>query len=132
VSKHAELTEKNRAIMAQVAQALFVENDAVKFGTFVSDDEYIQHNPEIPDGKEAVIEYLRKAFANSKEFAGAIHRIVVDGDIAVTHSSFRRLDGSPGGIVLMDVFRLHDGKLVEHWDVIQPMPTQSANEHPMI
>lgn len=130
---HAALTEKNRKIMEQVAQALFIENDAAKFGTFVSDEEYIQHNPEIANGKKAVVEYLSKAFESLHgDLVGAVRAILVDGDLAVTHSYFRRKDGKPGGMVLADFFRLRDGKLVEHWDVIQQMPTTSANPHPMI
>jgi len=61
-----------------------------------------------------------------------VNRILVDGDIGVTHSYFKRRDGKPGGMVLIDIFRIRDGKLVEHWDAIQPMPEKSANAHPMI
>lgn len=132
VCEHAELTEKNRAIMGEVVQALFVEHDPVKFGSFVSDEGYIQHNPDIPDGKEAIVEYLSRLFKGIGHLVATAHRIVVDGDIALTHSTFKSRDGSPGGFVLMDVFRLRDGKLVEHWDVSQPFPTEAANAHPMV
>jgi len=70
VTSHAELTEKNRKLMAEVAQALFIENDADKFGTFVSDEEYTQHNPNISDGKEAVVSYLREAFKGHDDLVG--------------------------------------------------------------
>lgn len=129
---HAKLTERNRAIINQVVQALFVEHDAEKFAGFVSDEGYIQHNPDVPDGKEAVVEYLRESFKGIGHLVASTHRIVVDGNIALTHSSFKNRDGSPGGFVLMDIFRLQDGKLVEHWDVSQPFPTEAANAHPMV
>lgn len=133
MTSHAELTEQNRKLMAEVARALFVENDADKFGTFVSDEGYVQHNPQIADGKEAVVNFLRKEFEMVKrELIGTVDRIVVDGDIGVSHSHFVRRDGQPGGLVFVDIFRIRDGKLVEHWDVIQPMPTESANTHGMI
>jgi predicted SnoaL-like aldol condensation-catalyzing enzyme len=89
--------------------------------------EYIQHNPQAPDGPEAFIAFVR-AFPEAHV---DIRRVFSDGDIVVTHSL---LTFSPGdqGTVAADFFRLDvDGKIVEHWDVLQPFPQESANEHPM-
>lgn len=132
MTSHAELTEKNRKVMADIVQALFIENDAEKFGTFISDEEYVQHNPSIRDGKDAVVQFLKTEFASIKHLVGAVNRIVVDGDIGVSHCYLKHRDGQPGGMVFVDIFRFKDGKVIEHWDVIQPWPTESLNEHPMI
>ncbi len=91
-------------------------------------DEYIQHNPQAPDGAEAFIGFV-EAFP---EVRVEIKRIVAEGDIVVTHSLIRFNAQDERGTVAVDFFRLtEDGKIVEHWDVLQPFPEESANDHPM-
>lgn len=91
-------------------------------------NEYIQHNPQAPDGAEAFIGFV-EAFP---EVSVDIKRIVAEGDIVVTHSLIRFNAQDERGTVAVDFFRLTDhGKIVEHWDVLQPFPEESANDHPM-
>jgi predicted SnoaL-like aldol condensation-catalyzing enzyme len=59
-----------------------------------------------------------------------IKRIVAEDDIVVTHGLLKTSAEDPG-TVAADFFRLEDGKIVEHWDVLQPFPDTSANKHPM-
>jgi predicted SnoaL-like aldol condensation-catalyzing enzyme len=80
------------------------------FETYVRED-YIQHNPLAPDGRAAAIAALEPYFASQPDAVREVHRIIVDGDLAAV--------------------RLENGKIVEHWDVIQAVPEQSANPHPM-
>lgn len=96
--------------------------------TFVAFD-YIEHNPGIADGRDEAIAALQPMFAR----AGAtfdVKRIIVDGDYAVIHLHGRGDSATAGGAVA-DIYRLKNGKIVEHWDVLQPMPTHSANPPPM-
>ena len=88
---------------------------------------YIQHNPQAPDGAEAFIGFV-KAFP---EASVDIRRIVAEDDIVVTHSLLRFSADDERGTVAADLFRLEGGKIVEHWDVLQPFPEESANDHPM-
>jgi predicted SnoaL-like aldol condensation-catalyzing enzyme len=88
--------------------------------------EYIQHNPQAPDGPEAFIGFV-KAFP---EASVDIRRVVAEEDIVVTHSLLK-FTPDDAGTVAVDLFRLEDGKVVEHWDVLQPFPEESANPHPM-
>jgi predicted SnoaL-like aldol condensation-catalyzing enzyme len=88
--------------------------------------EYIQHNPQAPDGAEAFIGFV-KAFPEANV---DIRRVVAEGDIVVTHSLLK-FTPDDRGTVAVDLFRLQDGKVVEHWDVLQPFPEESANPHPM-
>jgi len=90
--------------------------------------EYIQHNPQAPDGPEAFIGFV-DAFP---EVHVDIRRVVGDGDVVVTHSLIKFSSQDERGTVAADFFRLNDdGKIVEHWDVLQPFPEESANDHPM-
>jgi predicted SnoaL-like aldol condensation-catalyzing enzyme len=88
--------------------------------------EYIQHNPQAPDGPDAFIAFV-KAFP---EASVDIRRVLADGDFVVTHSLLKFSPEDPG-TVAADFFRLEDGKVVEHWDVLQAFPEDSANAHPM-
>jgi predicted SnoaL-like aldol condensation-catalyzing enzyme len=88
--------------------------------------QYIQHNPQAPDGTEAFIGFVR-AFP---EISVDIRRVMAEGDIVVTHSLVKFTADDPGSVAA-DFFRLEDGKVVEHWDVLQPWPQESANPHPM-
>jgi predicted SnoaL-like aldol condensation-catalyzing enzyme len=91
-------------------------------------DRYVQHNPQAPDGPEAFIGFV-EAFPEANV---DIRRIVAEGDIVVTHSLIRFSKDDERGTVAVDLFRLtDDGKIVEHWDVLQPFPEESANDHPM-
>jgi predicted SnoaL-like aldol condensation-catalyzing enzyme len=89
--------------------------------------EYIQHNPQAPDGPDAFIGFVR-AFPDASV---EIRRLVAQNDIVVTHSLLRFTADDERGTVAADFFRLENGKIVEHWDVLQPFPEASENPHPM-
>ncbi len=64
------------------------------------------------------------------DVALVIKRAIAEGDFVVTHSNLVLSPGQPG-LALADIFRLEDGKVVEHWDVIQTVPDTSANPNSM-
>ncbi len=119
----------NRAIVTDFARLFYVERDVQgAFATYVARD-YIQHNPGLADGRDAAVAALAPMFADrTKSFE--IKRILVDGDMAVIHIHVRPTPASRGASVF-DMYRLKGGKIVEHWDAIQPVPEKSANPHPM-
>jgi predicted SnoaL-like aldol condensation-catalyzing enzyme len=123
-------TERNRAVVTDFARLFYAEKDVkAAFERHVAPD-YIQHNPGIADGREAAIAALAPMFANP----GArfeVKRILVDGDHAAIHL-FGQGDPRTRGAAVADFYRLEDGKIVEHWDVLQPIPEgPSANPHLM-
>jgi predicted SnoaL-like aldol condensation-catalyzing enzyme len=92
--------------------------------------QYIQHNPQATDGAAAFIAFVRGFAGQFPGLSIEIKRVVGEGDIVVTHGLIKTSAEDPG-TVAADFFRLEDGKIVEHWDVLQPFPETSVNDHPM-
>ena len=87
---------------------------------------YIQHNPLVPDGLDGVMGFLKQAGRIRNE----VKRIAIDGDLAFVH--VRYLDWGGQETAGVDIFRFDaDGKIVEHWDVLQPVPAASNNTNTM-
>ena len=93
-------------------------------------DKYIQHNPLAADGPEGLKAFLEFAKANLGEFRVEFKRVLADGDFVVVHSNARANPDDRGSAV-MDIFRLENGKVVEHWDVIQAIPETAMNTNGM-
>lgn len=84
-------------------------------------DRYIQHNPNAADGAEGFRELFTFMGKEYPKFRVQIKRVFVEGDMVAVH--VRSANGpTPNGEAGVDIFRLEDGKIVEHWDVIQPIP----------
>jgi predicted SnoaL-like aldol condensation-catalyzing enzyme len=94
---------------------------------------YIQHNPEAQDGPEAFIGFVRWLRGQYPDLQLDIKRVIAEGDMVVTHSHLDLEPGNPDnpGRALADFFRVENGKVVEHWDVIQAIPATSANNNGM-
>ena len=124
--------ERNKQVVVDYYTTAFAGNPeravADHFGP-----RYIQHNPDAQDGPEAFIgfvEWLRGEYPNLQLH---IKRVIAEGDLVATHAHLDLEPGNPDnpGRALADFFRLEDAKVVEHWDVIQEMPTTAANENGM-
>jgi predicted SnoaL-like aldol condensation-catalyzing enzyme len=121
--------EQNKSVVVDYYQTAFNGNPekavADHFG-----DRYIQHNPEAPDGPKAFIGFVHWLRGQYPQVHLDIKRVIAEGDMVVTHSHLILTPGDRGQAVA-DFFRLEDGKVVEHWDVIQDVPETSANANSM-
>ena len=92
--------------------------------------EYIQHNPHVGDGKEAFIAYFEKMAAEYPDKRVEIKRAFAEDNHVILHCHQIWPEGL--GYAGIGIFRLDDdGKVVEHWDVLQEMPRESANDNGM-
>ena len=91
---------------------------------------YIQHSPQYADGSEAFIGFIRTMRDQFPNLLLEIKRVIAEGDLVVLHSHLTLNPGEPG-MALADFFRIEEGKVVEHWDVVQSVPHTSANSNTM-
>jgi predicted SnoaL-like aldol condensation-catalyzing enzyme len=86
-------------------------------------DDYVQHNPQGRDGLSAT----KTAFTHMGPLDVEVHHVIADGDLVAVHAHYKTL-----GMAAVDIFRLNDeGKLVEHWDVMQQVPATTASGNDM-
>ncbi len=92
-------------------------------------DHYIQHNPAAVDGIEGYLAFAHASQKRAPQLHADIKRVIAEGNYVVTHTRMT-IPGSPTRSV-MDIWRLEDGKIVEHWDAIQVVPETAANDNTM-
>ncbi|GJM08897.1 MAG: hypothetical protein DHS20C11_11730 [Lysobacteraceae bacterium] len=99
------------------------------FETWVHPD-YIQHKPTLPDGREPVIGFLEKLLQRFPNRTFTIHRVIASDDLVAVHYHSQATPEDLG-FAVVDIFRVEDCRMVEHWDVVQAVPEQSANDNTM-
>jgi predicted SnoaL-like aldol condensation-catalyzing enzyme len=91
---------------------------------------YTQHNPTAPDGAAVFPDLIGGLFAQAPEASFHLKRAIAEDDLVVLHYNLTFLPDDLGQAVV-DIFRVEDGRIVEHWDVMQPVPAESANSNGM-
>ncbi|WP_461335491.1 nuclear transport factor 2 family protein [Bradyrhizobium embrapense] len=127
-TSEAQQEANRKAVLAFYEEGLN-QKDADAALAYVG-NRYVQHNPGAADGPEGFrkfIGFLREKFPNSHS---EIKRSFVDGDYVILHVHAVREPGTRGNAII-DIFKLEDGKIVEHWDVVQPVPENPANNNTM-
>jgi predicted SnoaL-like aldol condensation-catalyzing enzyme len=99
------------------------------FETWV-DPGYIQHNPMAASGRDAAIAFLEPFFAGNPAITYSIKRIIADGNLVAVHAH-GRFSPEDRGVAVVDILRIEGCKVMEHWDVVQPVPEKAANTNGM-
>jgi predicted SnoaL-like aldol condensation-catalyzing enzyme len=118
--------ETNKEIALKVLRGAFIERDAKVVDRYFASD-YVQHNPVIPNGAAAIAGLI----PTLKNLAYEIGMVVAEGDLVMVHG--RYVGWGPKPLVAVDIFKVKDGKVVEHWDVMQEeVPAdKTASGNPM-
>jgi predicted SnoaL-like aldol condensation-catalyzing enzyme len=128
--------EENRKIVEELLRRLFDEHD-IDAALDLLHEEFVSHNPQIPHdpatagGRQAFGDYFRTPAGQRLMHAPSeVRRIVADAEHVVVHSRIGRPE--PPDVAVVDILRMRDGLVIEHWDVVQPIPDAPANPHGML
>jgi predicted SnoaL-like aldol condensation-catalyzing enzyme len=122
--------ERNKRIAVEFLELAFNERRPEEASARYQSPNYIQHNPNAADGPAAFIAFAKGFLAESPDLRLDIKRVIAEGDLVVLHIHATAAPDDRG-VAAIDIFRLEDGKIVEHWDVSQPVPESSANDNTM-
>ncbi|MFH4355778.1 MAG: ester cyclase [Neisseriaceae bacterium] len=121
---------KNKTIVKDFYEGVFVKHEVADYSDKYIGDIYIQHNPYLADGKKPFVAYFTKYFTDHPDAKNSIKKMIADKDLVVlqVHSTKNKNDK---GQAIIDIFRLKNNKIVEHWDVVQSIPVSSNNGNTM-
>ena len=119
--------QKNKTATKAALELLFnsqtpfdVKKDRIR--SYINPSKYIQHSPELADGLEGLMDLVESFDRLYTNYSLEIKRLFADDDHTIAHCHYRFGDGDPHGKAIVEIFRFEDGLMVEHWDVIQPVP----------
>ena len=124
------IQETNKKIVLDFIEKAVNEGDleaaSIHFGP-----KYIQHNPNIADGIDGFSAYVKQLRASFPFVKGEVKRIFADGAFVIVHLHAKR-EPAEEGLAIVDIFRLEERRLVEHWEVRQPMVESALHSNSMI
>lgn len=121
--------EQNKQTVVAFFLRTFNDRDPVGAADTYMGERYIQHNPGAADGREGFLAFAHASQERAPAMRVEVKLVIGEGDHVVTHSRFT-IPGAPDRSI-MDIWRLEDGRIVEHWDVIQTVPETAANGNTM-
>lgn len=124
-----EQEERNRKLVLDFYQAVIIGRQFDRWPEFLHPN-YIQHKPILEDGPLGVLDFLRRNHERFPQHSVKVLRSFVDGDYVILHVHVL-MQPFHQDVAVMDIFRVENGKLVEHWDVDQLVPSQMAHSNGM-
>jgi predicted SnoaL-like aldol condensation-catalyzing enzyme len=124
-----EQLERNKATVAAFYRHAIVGKDFEAARALVGPT-YTQHNPRIADGLEGLAQFIDSIKRDFPDLTVEVKRLVAEGNYVVGHVHGIRVPGQ-AGTAIVDIFRFEDTRIVEHWDVMQPIPEDAANDNTM-
>lgn len=120
-------SRKNKEVVSKFYQDVFIRHDMTRLDTYMRDD-YIQHNADCPQGKAGFVEFFDVIFKAIPDFKYTLKKMVAEDDIVMAYSATtgthkgsewlgKKATGNKLDYDVVDIFRVRDGKIAEHWDV---------------
>jgi predicted SnoaL-like aldol condensation-catalyzing enzyme len=121
---------RNKRLAKECLDLIFNKHNPEQAVDLYISPNYRQHNPDAPDGPQGILSYAGSYIKANPTMRLEFKRIIAEGDYVVVHSHLIP-NHTDIGRAVVDIFRVKDGKLAEHWDVIQPVPRQPKNHNTM-
>lgn len=121
--------ERNRKLVLGLYEVVLNGKQFERWPEFL-DPGYIQHKPNVPTGPQGVLDFMSGVYKQFPHHRARIVRCLVDGDYVMLHVHVM-LAPQARDIAVMDIFRIQNGKIIEHWDVDQPVPDTFAHSNGM-
>ncbi|MFW2077768.1 nuclear transport factor 2 family protein [Acinetobacter sp. ULE_I010] len=122
--------ENNKKIVTDFYEGVFLKHQVKAYADQYIGEKYTQHNPHVPDGKAPFVNYFTGHFKENPDAKSVIKRAVAEGDLVFLHVHSTQ-NAQDRGVAVVDIFRVENGKIVEHWDVQQEVPANAANSNTM-
>ena len=123
-------TEKNKKIAVDFLTMIFNDHNVEEAFKLYADPGYKQHNPFAASGAEAAIKFFVPYLKQNPGVRTEIKRVIAEGDLVAIHNN-PKSNAQDRGRAVVDIFRVVNGKVVEHWDVVQDIPEKSMNDNTM-
>ena len=118
--------EQSKEVVQTFVQMVFGEKRVREGAECYMREDYVQHNPRGRDGREAFIQMFEGFFERAPDLSLDVKRALAEGDLVALHSHFKLSPGEKGSAVV-DIFRIEDGLIAEHWDVVQAVPEEARD-----
>ncbi|CAB3717906.1 hypothetical protein LMG1866_03558 [Achromobacter ruhlandii] len=122
--------QSNKDIVLAFFRMMFQDREIDEAVRLYVGKNYIQHNPYMRDGVEPMVDFFPHYFEQHPQATVDIKRVIAEGDLVMIHNLWRESPEDRGQAVV-DIFRVENGKIVEHWDVSQEIPENPANKNGM-
>jgi len=121
--------DANAQLIRDLFDKVLIPMDKTLVDAFIAED-YLQHSSLAKPGREALKDWLDFVRAETPQATQKVYRILAEDDHVVSHQHVIRWPGDTG-FAVMDIFRIENGKIVEHWDVVQELSADPVNPNSM-
>ncbi|OBX17610.1 hypothetical protein A9995_15420 [Erythrobacter sp. QSSC1-22B] len=126
---HSEIASK--ALKIAFSPEFSMEEKRRLLPIYINPDNYIQHGTTVSDGYGGLMQLIEQLHRSADNYGISIKRTIAQDDLVFLHCHYLFGNGDVRGKAIAEIFRIEDGRLVEHWDVIQDVPAKSANTNGM-